>query len=34
MGTKGLRRYKENFTFEHMYNKTLAVYTELISSRQ
>ncbi len=34
MGKKGLTRYKENFTFEHMYHKTLAVYTELISSRQ
>jgi len=34
MGTKGLKRYKENFTFEHMYNKTLAVYTKLISNRQ
>ncbi len=34
MGKKGLLRYKENFTFEHMYNKTLAVYTKVISSRQ
>ena len=32
MGKKGMDRYKENFTFEHMYKKTLTVYTDLISS--
>jgi glycosyltransferase involved in cell wall biosynthesis len=32
MGKKGLLKYKENFTFEHMYNKTLKVYSSIISS--
>ncbi len=34
MGKKGLIRYKENFTFEQMYNKTLDVYTNIISNHQ
>jgi glycosyltransferase involved in cell wall biosynthesis len=32
MGKKGLKRYKENFTFNEMYNKTLAVYTKIVTS--
>lgn len=30
MGVNGRRRFLENFTFEHMYRKTLAVYREVL----